>query len=110
MMASSEVATTAASWALWRSWRVTECRAAVGLTGDDRLDTEPIGSRSIERVLTDMSPGLTGISPGCPSPSVKQLVHFPGWTRFAADRLGKVSHFHERWVSSLRNHLRGPLV
>jgi hypothetical protein len=50
---------------------------------------------------------LTDISPG-PSPSVKQLVHFPGWTRFAADRLGKVSHFHERWVSSLRNHLRGP--
>ncbi len=48
-MASSEAATTAASWALWRSSRVTDCLAAVGLTGDDRLDTEPIGSRRIER-------------------------------------------------------------
>jgi hypothetical protein len=93
-MASSEAATTAASWALWRSSRVTECRAALGLKGSDLLDIEPIGSRTVERIPTGILPGLTGIShlPGCAIPSVKQLMYLGGWTRLAADRLGKLSH------------------
>jgi len=42
---------------------VTACRAALSLTGSDRLDIEPISSRTVERVLTGILPGLTGISP-----------------------------------------------
>jgi hypothetical protein len=59
---------------------------------------------------------LTGIStrPVVPPPnrlcipSVEQLVAFPGWTRFPADRLGKVSHFERVMVALALDHLRSP--
>src|SRR5712671_3843045 len=112
LMASSEAATTAASSAFWPSSRVTECRAALGLTDRDRLDIEPVGSRTVERVLTGSLPGLIRISPAShpvahPRPS--NLVHFGCWTRFAADTFGKVSHFATTSGGRLAA-FRGPFV